>query len=320
MEEAFDPWRLSDMPAWVGDIGLVVTCTRFDVGMLERLAELVDPTKTLIYLTLTEWRANHPYNYPDYTPREDLGGFMETAHRLGFRVMLHASLHDISPTDPLYPEFEIYQYRHPYNGKLMGWRWEEIDNPNRYAHINPASSRWRNLLIQQWKAVWEKYKVDAFLLDTSHFVINNANGLIEGLTGAQGNVLMHKELVEAMPNKSHGVQIAIELLQHYLSTADQNVRETKLLPNYPNPFNPDTWIPYQLSESASVTVRIYDIRGHLVRTIEVGHKPVGYYLTHQRAVYWNGCNRNGEPVSSGVYFYTLNTDTYTQTRRMVIVK
>ena len=77
--------------------------------------------------------------------------------------------------------------------------------------------------------------------------------------------------LEAMPNKSHGVQIAIELLRHYLSIADRNVQETKLLPNYPNPFNPDTWIPYQLSEGASVTMKIYDVTGSLVRTIEVGH-------------------------------------------------
>ena len=832
MEEAFDPWRLSDVPAWVSDIGLVVTYTRFDVGMLERLAGLVDPTKTLIYLT--EWRTNHPYDYPDYTPREDLGGFMETAHRLGFRVMLHASLHDISPTHSLYPEFEMYQYRHPYNGELMGWRWEEIDAPNRYAHINPASSRWRNILIQQWKEVWEKYNIDAFHLDTSHFVLSDANGLIEGLTGAQGNVLIHKELAEAMPgvvfggeelhevtffresfaqrwpseatlhpisaflfspytllyaylgispiehpsyhtmldayegrgilpsvqlnhvnlldrpltqqmlgvfhqwqdlglspdincnwepdilfqyttrtgetatyqrkpsgsalilpdgggyervfnatqaqtdrglaywraynnthliglnpnrayflgdaprdlsqvrvnslspdiyvsetrvtdhaalfrfestgsdrqttvgfflptppivsipdtlrptgssqytleanlsqpvviflapfeqislpydlieakaqfnagqqldnifrlgthrrfgnygdetldnitkeiinaippsrgqtilqfplslpeepstfsfsvglnegcskgvlfqirlngqthfeafkdafdwtdgslslsafagqpvllelvtdpaqegsggsdcdwvfwadlhitaapnpdanldgrinvldlivvassfneqppgnpladtnkdgvvnlfdlvfvvehlsqnaaapsqlafiesipstakeviaaqralseleaipNKTPRIQLAIELLRHYLSVADRNVKETKLLPNYPNPFNPDTWIPYQLSKASTVTVKIYDVTGSLVRTIQVGHKPVGYHLTRERAVYWDGRNQNGEPVSSGVYFYTLNTDTHTQTRRMVIVK
>ena len=237
MEEAFDPWRLSDVPAWVSDIGLVVTYTRFDVGMLERLAELVDPTKTLIYLT--EWRANHPYNYPDYTPREDLGGFMETAHRLGFRVMLHASLHDISPTDPLYPEFEMYQYRHPYNGKLMGWRWEEIDNPNRYAHINPASSRWRNLLIQQWKAVWEKYKVDAFLLDTSHFVINDANGLIEGLTGAQGNVLMHKELVEAMPGVVFGGEGLHEVTFFRESFAQLGPSETT-----PHPISAFLFSPY----------------------------------------------------------------------------
>ena len=126
--------------------------------------------------------------------------------------------------------------------------------------------------------------------------------------------------LDAIRNKSQGVQIAIELLRHHLSIADQNVQETKLLPNYPNPFNPDTWIPYQLSEASTVTLKIYDVSGSLVRTIEVGHKPVGYYLTRERAVYWEGQNQNGEPVSSGVYFYTLNTDIYTQTRRMVIVK
>ena len=126
--------------------------------------------------------------------------------------------------------------------------------------------------------------------------------------------------LEAMPNKTPHVKIAIELLRHYLSIADRNVQETKLLPNYPNPFNPDTWIPYQLAEGSTVTVKIYDVTGSLVRTINVGHKPVGYYLTRERAVYWNGRNESGEPVSSGVYFYTLNTDTYTQTCRMVIVK
>ena len=126
--------------------------------------------------------------------------------------------------------------------------------------------------------------------------------------------------LEAIPNKSHGVQIAIELLRHYLSIADPNVQETKLLSNYPNPCNPDTWIPYQLSEGSTVTVKIYDVTGSIVRTIQVGHKPAGYYLTRERAIYWDGRNQNREPVSSGVYFYTLNADTYTQTRRMVILK
>ena len=126
--------------------------------------------------------------------------------------------------------------------------------------------------------------------------------------------------LEAMPNKSQPVQLAIELLRHYLSIANQRVEETKLLPNYPNPFNPETWIPYQLSEGSTVTVKIYDVSGGLVRTIGVGHKPVGYYLTREKAVYWDGQNQSGEPVSSGVYFYTLITDDYTQTRRMVIVK
>ena len=240
MEETFDPWRLSDMPAWVEDIGLVVTYTRFDVGMLERLAELVDPTKTLIYLT--EWRTHsHPFNYPDYTPRGDLGIFVETAHQLGFRVMLHASLHDMAPTHPLYPEFKRYQYRHPYNGELTGWRWDEIDNPQRNAHINPASSRWRNLLIQQWKEVWEKYNIDAFHLDTSHFVLSDANGLIEGLTGAQGNVLMHKELVEAMP----GVVVGGEGL-HEVTFFRESFAQRAPFKGTPHPISAFLFSPYTL--------------------------------------------------------------------------
>ena len=238
MEEAFNPWRLTDMPAWVGDIGLVVTHTGLDTGMLEGLAELVDPTKTLLYLT--EWRTHrHPINYPDYTPKEGLGGFVETAHRLGFRVMLHASLHDIAPTHPLYPEFKRYQYRHPWNGELTGWKWEEIDNPERNGHINPASSKWRNLLIQQWKAVWEKYKVDAFHLDTSGFVLSDANGLIEGLTGAQGNVLMHEELVEAMP----GVVFGGEGL-HEVTFFRESFAQRAPLEGTPHPISAFLFSPY----------------------------------------------------------------------------
>ena len=75
----------------------------------------------------------------------------------------------------------------------------EIDSPKRYAWINNASSKFRKLLVQRLKEIWEKYEVDAFHLDISHGVVNDANGLIEGLTSAQGNVLMHQELAEAMP-------------------------------------------------------------------------------------------------------------------------
>ena len=83
---------------------------------------------------------------------------------------------------------------------MTGWKWGEIDNPERNATISLASSKWRNLLVQQFKAVWEEYNIDAFQLDVSHYVLNDANGLIEGLTSAEGNVLMHLELAAAMPD------------------------------------------------------------------------------------------------------------------------
>ena len=96
--------------------------------------------------------------------------------------------------------------------------------------------------------------------------------------------------------------------------------ETALLHNYPNPFNPETWIPYQLAESAEVTLTIYDINGQLVRRLAVGHQAAGMYKSRSRAIYWDGQNRLGEPVASGLYFYTLTTGDFTATRRMLILK
>ncbi len=96
--------------------------------------------------------------------------------------------------------------------------------------------------------------------------------------------------------------------------------ETALLPNYPNPFNPETWIPYQLSEPAEVTVTIYTINGELVRKLALGHKFAGIYESLPRAAYWDGKNSVGEPVASGVYFYTLTAGDFNATRKMLIKK
>ena len=96
--------------------------------------------------------------------------------------------------------------------------------------------------------------------------------------------------------------------------------ETALLANYPNPFNPETWIPYQLAESAEVTLTIYDMNGHLIRRLVLGHQAAGMYRSRSRAVYWDGRNQLGEPVASGLYFYTLTAGEFTETRRMLILK
>ncbi|RKU25119.1 hypothetical protein C6499_15365 [Candidatus Poribacteria bacterium] len=96
--------------------------------------------------------------------------------------------------------------------------------------------------------------------------------------------------------------------------------ETTLLPNYPNPFNPETWIPYQLSSPGDVTVRIYAVNGRLVRRLPLGHRAAGVYYGRSRAAYWDGKNELGEPVASGVYFYTLTAGDFTATRKMLIRK
>ncbi len=96
--------------------------------------------------------------------------------------------------------------------------------------------------------------------------------------------------------------------------------ETQLLANYPNPFNPETWIPYQLSADSPVSISIYDLTGYLVRTLSLGFKTAGFYETRDRAAYWDGRNAFGERVASGTYFYRLKTPSYNQTRRLVIIK
>ena len=97
-------------------------------------------------------------------------------------------------------------------------------------------------------------------------------------------------------------------------------KQTLLLANYPNPFNPETWIPFQLANPSDVQITIYNSRGTVVRQLKLGHQLDGYYTSRSRAVYWDGRNDAGEPVASGTYFYQLRTDNASLLRKMVILK
>ena len=98
------------------------------------------------------------------------------------------------------------------------------------------------------------------------------------------------------------------------------IKATALLPNYPNPFNPETWIPYRLAQDAFVILTIYDQAGRVVRTLDVGYQSAGFYENQSKAVHWDGRNEFGETVANGVYFYHLSAGDYSATRRMVILK
>ena len=123
---------------------------------------------------------------------------------------------------------------------------------------------------------------------------------------------------EQVNNKAPIFQRGIAVLQRLLAVLTP--KETMLLPNYPNPFNPETWIPYQLAEDAAARIRIHAASGELVRTLALGYQPAGIYQSRSQAVYWDGKNELGEPVASGIYFYTLTAGRFTATRRMVIRK
>ena len=114
------------------------------------------------------------------------------------------------------------------------------------------------------------------------------------------------------------VQRGIIVLEHLLATLTP--KKTALLPNYPNPFNPETWIPYHLAVPADVTLTLYNTKGTVIRRFALGHQPAGFYTARAQAAYWNGRNASGESVASGVYFYELRAGDYSALRRMVIVK
>ena len=116
------------------------------------------------------------------------------------------------------------------------------------------------------------------------------------------------------PTSQRGIHYLSQLLAAFTPT------QTALLPNYPNPFNPETWIPYQLVEKSNVIITIYDAKGKVIRTLSVGTMSAGVYQNRSRAVYWNGTNTLGEPVASGIYFYTLKAGDFTATRKLLIKK
>ncbi|RKU21378.1 hypothetical protein C6500_06370 [Candidatus Poribacteria bacterium] len=131
-------------------------------------------------------------------------------------------------------------------------------------------------------------------------------------------IIQALDILRAADDGSLPFQRGIAKLEHLLTLFIPG--KTALFANYPNPFNPETWIPYQLAEHADVTLRIYSIDGRLIRTLAIGYQPAGLYQYQSRAVYWDGRNALGEPVASGVYFYTLTAGAFTATRRMLILK
>ena len=126
------------------------------------------------------------------------------------------------------------------------------------------------------------------------------------------------DLLLSSGDVSLAAQRALAYLQSLLASARPS--ETLLLTNYPNPFNPETWIPYHLATRADVRINIYDAQGTLVRALTLGHQTAGYYTSRNRAAYWDGRNALGERVASGIYFYQLQTDEVSPMRKMVILK
>ena len=148
----------------------------------------------------------------------------------------------------------------------------------------------------------------------------------DGIVNVQDFILV-AEAVDAKLAEGIAEDIPVDLIEEALwkmidniAAAPSQTHTTALLPNYPNPFNPETWIPYTLSAATDVAIKIHATDGSLVRRLAFGHQPAGFYVSKYRAAYWDGRNQTGEPVASGLYFYTLTAGDFTATRKLLIHK
>ena len=128
------------------------------------------------------------------------------------------------------------------------------------------------------------------------------------------------ELIRTLHHELDARDIRRAFTELRLTPDDMIPRTTALLPNYPNPFNPETWMPYQLAIDTHAAIRIYTPTGKLVRNFELGFRNAEFYVGKSRAAYWDGHNNGGEPVASGTYFYQFITPESTAARKMVILK
>ena len=141
---------------------------------------------------------------------------------------------------------------------------------------------------------------------------------IELTTQQKYHVASAIDQLEYNLNRSNAEELVFNLLKAILP--ERLPTETQLLPNYPNPFNPETWIPFELSQDSEVSVTIYNVAGTPVRNIRMEHLEVGSYVSQSKAAYWDGKTDAGERVASGTYFYTLKTADYVSTQKMIILK
>ena len=243
MHEAFQPADRSEMPAWVDDIELVIThadpLEKVGTRVIEILYQLVDPKKTLLYVT--GWRkAGWSLYYPDQTPTDNFGEFITEAHRYGFKVMLHTNMVAVALDHPLYSEFEKYQMIDHRSGEKVGSRLQDTTEPlkRKYIWVNQASHLFRNVLVRELKRVWKTYGVDAFHLDISSIIYNNAP--IDGLTMVEGNILLHQELREAMP----GVVLGGERLNDVTFLYENFAQRYRRHVEQPHPISAFLFSPY----------------------------------------------------------------------------
>jgi hypothetical protein len=239
--------RAQRTPAWAQDIRFVVIMGQ-ERAPLKELAARVDPRQTLLYIPA--WRKfDYDRMYPDFTANDDFPAFVQDAHQLGFRVMPHVNYFGCDPKRPEYATFERYQVRNPLTHEKEWWLWDRADPVIKFAYINPACQAWRELFISRMKELVARYQVDALHLDQTLCIYNDDNGLVDGLTMVQGNVALHRELHEALPQVALSGEGLDEVTMRYEAFAQRHA--------YGLDFIEGTWDRKQLAMAFPVSSYLF---------------------------------------------------------------
>lgn len=209
-------------PAWVKDTRAVVIMG-LDEKTLDALPTRLDPKQTLLYIP--SWRAaGYDRDYPTYDqPVEQLQPFLERAHALGFRVMLHVNYFGVDPLNQAYAKFASYQCRDPWGEhKKLWWLWTRADPDIQFAYINPALKQWRDLFTRAMVRLCHDYKVDALHLDQTLVIYNDHNGRIDGMSMIEGNIALHRQLREALPEVAISGEGLNEITYRYEAFAQRH--------------------------------------------------------------------------------------------------
>lgn len=208
-------------PEWAAGIRFVAT-VRMDLDVLRVLAQRVIPSRTLLYVP--DWRRDeYDRNYPDYTASPAFGPFVAEAHRFGFRVMPHVNYFGCDPKNPEYARLQQYQMRDPFHHQPLWWDWPRAEPPIKFAYINPASREWRTLFIARMKELCRRYSIDALHLDQTLCIFNDDNGLVDGMTCAEGSLALHRELKAALPDVALSGEGLNEITSRYEEFAQRHV-------------------------------------------------------------------------------------------------
>ena len=195
---------------------------------------------------------------------------------------------------------------------LIGTRWDRTGLDIRW---NPLSSVSINTHIPALRSKWIQvvYEGNAPRIAGAPALLGTKLSALE-----IGRLQAQIDLLIASGDRSPSAMKTLIYLQQLI--APTRPEKTQLLANYPNPFNPETWMPYELATDTNVRITVYNTQGVVIRTLELGHQSAGYYTGRDRAAYWDGRNALGEQVASGIYFYQFETDTISEMRKMVILK